>query len=116
MPTREQKWATAAYELVLERSKQENRDEYKSVTRSFPALIHSSGLCQAVAFAMRSSTSKRTVLSEYLSDLSSMLGVSDLDRVSREAPVAEYQRLTRQALAASSWLKRYAEALIERDS
>jgi hypothetical protein len=45
-----------------------------------------------------------------------MLGVGDLDCVSRTAPVGEYQRLTIRALAAASWLKRYAEALIEGDS
>lgn len=116
MSTSQQKWATAAYELVLKRSADENRAEYRSTTRSFPALIHASGLCQAVAFAMRPSTSKRSVLCEYLSDLSSMLGIADLDSKSRTASVGEYQRLTIEALAAASWLKRYAEALIEGDS
>lgn len=140
--TRLQKWAQAAFtrvekrvatwEAAIEAGKRKDaskaekeralaapnqRDQYLSFARAFPTLIHVSGLAQATAFASVKSKGMRHEVLE------------DLDRVMREdrargtawtvctesrtAGSTEYRLLTREAIAAALWLKRYAEALIE---
>lgn len=114
--SRQQRWAADAYNRVLARSQDPKCKEYRSVSRWFPTLVHNSGLCQALAFAKARASDKRAVLSDYVEDLREVLGIPDLEARSRCASTAEYQRITREALLAASWIKRYAEALIEGES
>nr|WP_314717102.1 type III-B CRISPR module-associated protein Cmr5 [uncultured Fretibacterium sp.] len=107
--TKEQQMAQAAFERVQGRDS--GFEEYSSFALAFPALVHSCGLAQALAFAQAKG---RT---DYLSDLENVLGEDvgkngggDLCKRSREAEVMEYMRLSRRALAASSWIKRYCQA------
>jgi CRISPR-associated protein Cmr5 len=106
MQTYDQRMAEKAFECVIPHK---NNEEYRSFALSFPSLVHSCGLVQAVSFAM-------TKNGNYLKDLTAVLGVveenlgQDLARVSREAEVMEYMRLSRRALSAASWLKRYVQA------
>lgn len=108
--TNSQKMAQAAYERI--QARQPNR-EFASFARSFPSLIHSCGLAQAIAFA------KAKRHDQYLDDLTAVLktvGHSEaaskdsLERASRESAVPGYIRLSRNTLQAASWLKRYVEA------
>lgn len=109
MRTRQQLWAEKAYKQVVFMKDTPKEAEYQRVCRSFPALIHTCGLCQALAFAEAKDQT------EYLNALSTVLETfkDDLARQSREAPILEYQRLTQNALHAATWLKRYAEALLK---
>lgn len=101
--TKEQQMAQAAFERVQGRSS--GFEEYSSFALAFPALVHSCGLAQALAFAQAKG---RT---DYLSDLENVLGEGEgLCKRSREAELMEYMRLSRRALAASSWIKRYCQA------
>lgn len=101
--TKEQQMAQAAFERVQGRSS--GFEEYSSFALAFPALVHSCGLAQALAFAQAKG---RT---DYLSDLENVLGEGEgLCTRSREAELMEYMRLSRRALAASSWIKRYCQA------
>ena len=108
--TKEQSMAQEAYERVSNRSNDESFDfkEYKSFALSFPSLIHSCGLVQAVAFAMAKDKSG------YIDDLQAVFdkidSVRDLPARSREANVMEYMRITRHAISAASWIKRYCQA------
>lgn len=108
MNTRQQVWAQRASEIVGKISPGEG--EYKSICKSFPALIQASGLCQAIAFANK--TEGKT---QYIHHLAAVLGMSpdDFAQRSREADLAQYLKLSRDALSAAGWLKRYAEALLE---
>jgi CRISPR-associated protein Cmr5 len=107
MRTYDQKMAEKAFECVLPRK---NNKEYRSFALSFPSLVHSCGLVQAVAFAEGKNR-------DYLSDLSKVLNVVedklDLSLMSREAKVMEYTRISRRALSAASWIKRYVQAFDE---
>ena len=95
--------AQAAFERVQGRDS--GFEEYSSFALAFPALVHSCGLAQALAFAQAKG---RT---DYLSDLENVLGEGgDFCTRSREAELMEYMRLSRRALAASSWIKRYCQA------
>ena len=87
--------------------------EYVSFVKKFPALIHTCGLAQAVAFAL----AKKEI--GYVEDLAAVLKNSGypeitsapaLEEQTRTQQLSGYLRLSRDALHAASWLKRYAEA------
>jgi CRISPR-associated protein Cmr5 len=106
MKTYDQKMAEKAFERA---SRKAEDKEYRSFALAFPSLIHSCGLVQAVAFAEVKDKNKG-----YIEDLSAVLGAVetnvDLSAESRNADVLKYMRLSRRALAAASWLKRYVQA------
>lgn len=108
--TRNQEFAQRAFQCI-EESNHADDDKYASFAKSFPALVQSCGLCQAVAFA----ESKDHI--EFLKDLINVLSQSEPGSVDtfarqvREMPVISYLQLSRDALAAATWIKRYVEAL-----
>ena len=111
MRTTDQKLAHEAYSRVVTRKTQPDFDfgKYSSVALSFPALIHSCGLTQALAYA------EAKGYDNYIDDLQSVFSVvdvdDDLDRLSRNAELDVYTRISRHALTASSWIKRYCQAM-----
>jgi len=112
MQTRNQQWAQRAYQQVnaVANVDAETRDKYSSFCKSFPALLHSSGLAQAIAYAQAKN-------SAYLQDLATVLNdnADTLAQSARQAAVPRYQQLSRDTLSASTWLKRYAEALLSEE-
>ncbi|MGH8542961.1 MAG: type III-B CRISPR module-associated protein Cmr5 [Gammaproteobacteria bacterium] len=119
MHTRRQERSLRAYERVrkhkgaAENPSPEARTqeaEFKRFAKSFPALIQACGLAQAVAFAQPKAPEG------FLDDLESVMKLDDgkdLCDTAREAQLTDYLRLSRDALDAATWLKRYAEALLE---
>jgi len=112
--------AQAAFGRVQQRKDRQDkyRKEYRSFAREFPTLVHQCGLAQAVVFAQ----TKKDHQLDYVTDLAAVLtAAGHADVVSAEAlasrtrslPVAAYVRLSRDALDAAVWLKRYVEALFE---
>jgi CRISPR-associated protein Cmr5 len=109
MPTREQERAQRAYACVAGRKGNGKEADYKRFCQRFPALVQSGGLAQAVAFA---EAKDRT---DYLDDLACVAGSCNRETLAAQArgdELARYQKLSRDALAAATWLKRYAEALL----
>ncbi len=111
--TRSQRLAQAAYARIANGIPSK---EFASFAKMFPALIHTCGLAQAVAFAK---AKKRT---DYIDDLTQVLWAAGhvelteqepLDHHTRQQPVIGYLRLSCDALDAASWLKRYVEAKTE---
>ena len=111
--TRQQRMAQVAFEKVRQvQSKSDtNQKDYSRFAKQFPALIHSCGLCQAVAFAYAK---------DHRDHVSHLAEVMEMDREPhafmekiRRANTVEYLRLNRIGLQAASWLKRYAEALLK---
>ena len=108
--TRSQEYAERAYHQVDQR-RGEGAKEYLTVARAFPTLLHTCGLAQALAFA----AAKKGAHERVLRDLAAVLpwaSVEELLRESRRCELFDYQRLSREARAAATWLKRYAEALL----
>ncbi len=109
--TKEQKMAQKAWERVesQEKNGKDAFEKYTNFALAFPSLIHSCGLVQAVAFAATKKQDK------YLEDLQEVFNTidkpGDLATRSREAGLTEYCRISRHALAAASWIKRYCQAL-----
>jgi CRISPR-associated protein Cmr5 len=109
--TNSKKMAQAAYKRIADRKPDR---EFVSFARSFPSLIHSCGLAQAVAFA------RAKQRDEYLKDIAAVLAAAGhrdlsapgaLEAATRESRVPAYIRLSRNALQAAGWLKRYVEAM-----
>ncbi|MCX7719156.1 MAG: type III-B CRISPR module-associated protein Cmr5 [Candidatus Sumerlaeaceae bacterium] len=111
--TRQQRMAQRAFEQiksVANRPDTEQKD-YARFAKQFPALIHSCGLCQAVAFAQ---AKDHTDHIRHLAAVMEMNNKNDefLTTI-RQAQTMAYLRLSRIGLQAASWLKRYAEALLK---
>jgi len=106
--TKQQDRAKRAYKCLL--PVKNVSDEYRQFAKRFPALVHSCGLAQAVAFAQ--SKDKNV----YLDDLASVMEVSngqELAKISRTVDLVEYQQKTEDAIDCATWIKRYAEATEE---
>lgn len=111
--TRSQKFAQAAYSQISEHIENGSRKpdkEFVSIVKKFPALIHTCGLAQAVAFY------EANEHSEYLERLANVLNrtgyVDDADSLGnkvRESKLQRYILLSRHVINAASWLKRYVE-------
>ena len=114
--TRSQRLAQAAFPRIQNRMRglhEKAFDEYRSFVKKFPALIHTCGLAQAVAFALAKQEN------DYIEDLAAVLRESGhpeiasaqtLHERARTQPLSGYLRLSRDAINAASWLKRYVEA------
>lgn len=125
--TRSQRLAQAAFPLVQQREKAMKKDEFKeyvTIAKKFPSLVHTCGLAQAVAFYEAKGKTKPGKPEKphlgYLKDLAAVLAsvghqqignVQQLTDKVRTEPLSGYLRLSRDAINAASWLKRYAEAL-----
>jgi len=116
MQTKSQRMAQAAYSRVM--AHQPVTDEYRSFAREFPALVHTCGLAQAVAFARAKGGAQEI----YVNDLAAVLTaaghtqvdtVADLARQTQIQPLNHYLRLSRDTLTAAVWLKRYVEAVVK---
>lgn len=119
--TQSQRLAQAAFRAVNARAPSATRARYLSFARSFATLIHTCGLAQATAFALAKGKEQEQVLSDLAAVLRGARGytVADgnaLHQQATAAPVSEYLRVTRDALLAATWLKRYAEALLSEDT
>lgn len=120
--TRSQKLAQAAYSQIMihtRNGEEKPNKEFVTTVKKFPALIHTCGLAQAVAFALAKNDHKYV---GYLAAVLRAAGHSDLqdanslDQTARTAALSDYLRLSRDAINAASWLKRYVEAASPEDS
>lgn len=114
--TRSQKLAQAAYKQVTAHGRP--KGEYVTFAKKFPALVHTCGIAQAVAFAL----AKEQTL--YIEDLAKVLKAGGYDAIDSAMKLAEttrserlggYIRLSRDAINAANWLKRHVEAAGEDD-
>jgi CRISPR-associated protein Cmr5 len=111
--TRQQQMAQKAFEKVslIAKKDEKKQKDYSRFAKQFPAMIHSCGLCQALAFASAKGNN------DHVRHLAAVMAMGDDERQFlqdvRTANTVEYLRLNRIGLQAASWLKRYAEALLK---
>lgn len=118
MNTRSRQHAANAHACVSAVASQAYASKYRALALSFPIMVLQSGLAQATGF-LRAKSSDNNEYQRYLSDLAGILGKNSgksLHKAVIESRLPDYQQLTRQALDASGWLKRYAQALLKEDA
>lgn len=118
MNTRSRQHAANAHACVSAVASQAYASKYRALALSFPIMVLQSGLAQATGF-LQAKSSDNNEYQRYLSDLAGILGKSSgksLHKTVIESRLPDYQQLTRQALDASGWLKRYAQALLQEDA
>ena len=114
--------AQEAFRRIQARAKgnKKERKEYRSFAREFPTLVHQCGLAQATAFAL----AKKKEQAKFVEDVAAVLKAAGhpqatdenaLDAAARGASLPAYLRLSRDALLAAIWLKRYVESLFPED-
>ena len=117
--TKMQKMATQAIEIIQQKAKNENAvKEYKTRMNGFPVMILQAGLAQASGFYL----AKGAMHAEYLNDVACVLQAAGgwtfqnsglgFHQRSIGCDTVTYRLLTRDALAASGWLKRYGAAIL----
>lgn len=120
MQTRDQRYAEKIFEQVsqlLQRPKPEQK-QYGSMAHKLPVLIRTAGLAQSLAFV---AASKKAPHQQLLTDLAQAIAhqtgeqqiATQLLDKSRTAPLSDYMRLTREALSALLWYKRFAQSVLD---
>lgn len=122
MKTLEQIYAGRIYPLVqayYENESKKAQKRYGVMAQKLPVLIHSAGLAQALAFVEAKATgSNERPYHQLLGDLANVMGFESRDALlarSREAQLSEYAHLTRRAILALTWFKRFSQSILKVD-
>lgn len=120
METLQQRMAMKALQNVKaykdEHSAEADRKKYGSMAHKLPILIHSAGLAQALAFIEARDVAPHKTLLDHVAQTLEMPGIENASQLadrSHRAPLSEYMLLTRRALAALLWYKRFAESVLD---
>jgi|SRR5579875_2243583 len=129
MHTRDQIYASAAYNHVkrVQGWKEAERNRYGALAHKLPVLIRTAGLVQALTFLDAKAKDEQekqekqgqqspNAYWQLLTDLAQIMKKDTKDALlerAREAELTEYTLLTRQALAALLWYKRFAQSLLD---
>lgn len=116
MSIRSQDYAKRAHPLVSKIKNSDLETKYRTLALSFPNMILQSGLCQAVGFLLAKDEAHHQKLLGHLAELLNAPDGEVLHKHILQAELSEYQLLTRKALDAASWLKRYTQALLDKEN
>lgn len=114
--------ARVAYERVTARKEAPFKQEYGALAHKFPGMILQNGLAQATGFLLAKGKEEHRAL---LADLAALLRHSGavtssdpqaLHQTVIAADLAATLLLTRRALEASSWMKRYVQGALGIDA
>lgn len=126
MRTREQERMALALELVTEVAStakdtetKKTAKKYGAACHTFPPLVRTAGLCQAIAFF----ETRETPFQSYLKHMEKHLLAAGLlpkgslrDAAANVDSITEYMLLTREALACALWHKRLAQSELDVDA
>lgn len=87
----------------------EERDRFRAYCMKVPSMIQRFGVPQTLAF-LKSREGKFPAAEHYISALERVTGRNDLLKSSIHADMLQYFAETQQALQASAWLRRFAQA------
>lgn len=110
---RSKKYAELAYPLVEKIKGTETEAKYRTLALTFPTMIMQSGLAQAIGFLMAKDEAHHQKM---LSHLATLLNKTNLHSDILASNITDYQKITRDAIEATSWLKRYTQALLDKQS
>jgi len=100
--------------VLLEKDKKDSTaNEYGTIIRGFPALIQTDGLATALAFLQAKGKSAHRATYQHISAwvMTQLTGkTGDLLNWLMDASTFQYRQATAEALAYTTWLKRFVEA------
>lgn len=119
MLTRDQQYAITAHQRVTNITTKSLCDvrAYGSMSHKLPILIRTAGLAQALSF-VNARPKDKEVQRTLLEDLAQTIGQKDRESFLSNVQAAhlkEYMLLTRQALDALLWYKRFAQSILHID-
>ncbi|MGG1311619.1 type III-B CRISPR module-associated protein Cmr5 [Cohnella laeviribosi] len=107
MKSLDHRYAEVAFECISSLHETSNQTvEYGRLCHTFPSMVLLNGLRLTVAFFQ----SKTNVHQQYLNHLAKAIEKEDWDL---PEDAEEYRHLSRCALRASLWFKRYSEAILK---
>ena len=112
MEIRTHKYAEKAFPLVQKMQKNTCEAKYRTLVLNFPTMIMQSGLAQSIGFLMAKGKDEHKTILEHIQKI---LERPNLYEDILKSNIQQYQILTRQALDATSWLKRYTQALLKKE-
>ncbi|MDG4550921.1 MAG: type III-B CRISPR module-associated protein Cmr5 [Candidatus Contendobacter sp.] len=121
MPTLSQQYARAVYTQIdaIRGCNEQFHKDYGRLCNRFPNLVLQNGLAQTLGFltakAVGDARSAEGVFLGQLAEILHQPPVQFLDVVINAA-LPDYRRLTRQALAAAIWYKRFAQSVLGIDA
>ena len=105
------KKAEFAYNCVLE---VKQAKEYKSIVKSFPVMVMTNGLIQALAYVKDKNKDFFNHLEKWLKEKSQFsLGDNDVIKKLIEEGEEEYRFHTDEILSLANWFKRFVDSEIE---
>jgi CRISPR-associated protein Cmr5 len=114
--------ARAAYERVASRQNEPDKKKYGAIAHKLPGMILQNGLAQATGFLLAKDGTEHRML---LDDLNAVLRAGGtLDEPDRQAlhqaiigaDLMRTLKLTRHALEAAGWIKRYVQGVLRVDA
>lgn len=114
--------ARVAYEKVTARKKISYEEKYSALAHKLPGMILQNGLAQATGFLLAKGDPEHRALLDDLTTVMHSIGAikaHDREQLHREIINANLQQtllLTRRALEASGWIKRYVQGALGIDS
>ncbi|MBI4819679.1 MAG: type III-B CRISPR module-associated protein Cmr5 [Deltaproteobacteria bacterium] len=96
------------------------RKEYATLVHKLPALLARAGVCQSLHFLKSRDMPASNRLLEHLALQLKRVngGITSAETLlarAREAPQAEYLRLTRESMATAAWYRRMVQGVLEID-
>ncbi len=112
MKIRTQDYAKRAYPLVSAVQQAGVEEKYRTLALTFPTMIMQNGLSQAIGFLMAKDKEEHREILQHIACLLNNPDGKALYEIILKSNITQYQLLTRRAIEASSWLKRYTQALL----
>lgn len=121
MKIRTHKYAELAFPLVSDIKGTDVEAKYRTLALTFPTMIMQSGLAQAIGFLMAKNKTEHQKLLQHIAKILNYVdngqgNPNALHKAILSSSVTKYQLLSREALDASACLKRYTQALLEKQS
>lgn len=117
MPTLSQQYASAVYAQIdaIHGYDADFCKDYGRLCNRFPSLVLHNGLAQTIGFVMaKAGGDPQSTEAVFLNHLAEVLDqpINQLLNNVLNASLPDYRRLTRQALAAAIWYKRFAQSVL----
>ncbi len=119
MHTRNQLYAAKTYEQIeadVVGKGEEYKKSYGAMAHKLPVLIRTAGLMQALAFVQSRGKPEHKKLLDHLAVALKQPDGNALQIRAQKAELAEYMKLTNDALASLLWYKRFAQSILKVES